>query len=41
MRDVKFYEFVEGPAFVQQILIAKELFPAAVKDETPVIRSVA
>jgi len=41
VRDVKFYEFVEGPAFVQQILIAKELFPAATKEETPAIRSVA
>lgn len=26
-RDVKFYEAVEGPAFVQQILISRGLFP--------------
>jgi alkylation response protein AidB-like acyl-CoA dehydrogenase len=27
LRDVKFYEFVEGPALVQQILISKDLWP--------------
>lgn len=34
-RDVKFYEAVEGPAFVQQILISRGLFPpkAASDDE--------
>lgn len=29
-RDVKFYEAVEGPAFVQQILISRGLFPPKV-----------
>jgi len=41
VRDVKFYEFVEGPAFVQQILIAKELFPAAPQPTAPAVLSVA
>jgi alkylation response protein AidB-like acyl-CoA dehydrogenase len=41
VRDVKFYEFVEGPAFVQQILIAKELFPPAPQSAAPAILSVA
>ncbi|MCX6968033.1 MAG: acyl-CoA/acyl-ACP dehydrogenase [Verrucomicrobia bacterium] len=31
LRDVKFYEAVEGPAFVQQILITRGLFPSKVQ----------
>ena len=26
-RDAKFFEIAEGPSFVQQVIIAKELFP--------------
>lgn len=32
-RDVKFYEAVEGPAFVQQILISRGIFPPKVANE--------
>lgn len=41
LRDVKFYEFVEGPAFVQEILIAKELFPPAVAPAADTLISAA
>ncbi len=33
VRDAKFYEAVEGPAFVQQILIARGVFPSKRDDD--------